>query len=132
MKADVEFVNLREFLADLARARSEIEHELPERLRAAVTDVALPYAVSRVPRRSGRLAGSGRVERRGDDVGVVFDAPYGRGAEAGNFGKWSGFRRYGAPGHRFGGAAMDATDDAVAERVVAHMLPQFAVFGWFR
>lgn len=126
------FVNLDEFLADLARAESELHDELPKGLEEAVREVALPYAVERFPRRTGRGASSGTVQREGDSSGVVFTVPYGRGAEAGNFGKWSGFRRYGAAGRRFAGAAMEATEDTLAHRLTERMLDQFSVFGWFR
>ena len=125
------FVNLDEFLADIGRAETDLREELVTGVEDAVRAVALPYAVERTPRRTNRLADSADVERQGESVGIVFNAPYGRGAEAGNFGKWSGFRRYGPAGHRFAGAALEATEDKVADDVVEKMLPAFSVFGWF-
>ncbi len=132
MNVESGFVNLDEFLADLARATDEMETEGPSALEKAVKEVALPAALERVPRRTGRLASSGHVERQGNDVGIVFDAPYGRGAEAGNLGKWSGFRRYGPAGYRFAGGVLESTEDSVIEHLTEDLLPQFGVFGWFR
>lgn len=124
-------MNLEEFLADLERAETDLRDELVKGVEDAVRKEALPYAVEHTPRRTGRLASSGDVERQGESVGIVFTAPYGRGAEAGNFGKWSGFRRYGPAGHRFAGAALEATEEKVADEVVEQMLHAFTVYGWF-
>lgn len=131
MRYEARFTNLPAFLSSLGRARSRMGSETPAELEGAVRQIALPRAKDRAPRRSGHLASTGKVERKGDVVVLSFSAPYARGAEKGRLGKWSGFARYGPAGRRFVGSTAQETRAPIAKRVTERLRSVWG-FGWFR
>lgn len=122
-----------EGLTGLRRSLREAQGRAPRELTAALKRAGEPIiseASSRMPRRSGALAGSLTVQVRGTSASIISRVPYGGGAEWGRFGKWAGFARYGSP-PRFVSPALEAKADEVV-RLIAEQLEEIVtVEGWF-
>jgi|SRR5581483_7978166 len=116
-----------EFAAACARAASALP------IRGHVAGEAVAHRVFEksdgyVPKRTGRLAGSGHVE----GSRVSYDAAYAAGAEQGERGKWKGFGRYGGAGHRFLYKAADEIENSaeLEDVVIRALWPELSAYGW--
>lgn len=131
MPASVKIEGLAEFRRALRSASDASPRELSAALRRAGEPI-VARAATLAPRRSGALAGSYAPRVSGLTAQIASRVPYGPGAEWGTRGKFAGFTRYGAPGSRFAGRALEETSDEVA-RIVEDELRDIAeIHGWAR
>ena len=130
-RGTVTIANLAEFRRDLQRATSTSPRLLTMGLkRAGVPVVARSRSVA--PRLTGRLAGGYKTSVRGATAYIVNAQPYAGGAEWGSRGRWSGFARYGPPGQRTAGRAIDELEDVIAETVYREISDLVTILGWAR
>lgn len=130
MRMGVVVEGFKEFRSALRAAQGSTPRALSKGIKAA-GEPLLERARELAPRRSGRLAGSARLRTRATSGDLVFVQPYAAGAEWGQFGKWSGFRKYGPRGNRYAFRALRETGDEIATRMHGEMAEIITVFGWF-
>jgi hypothetical protein len=96
----------------------------------AAGEPVIAQASAESPQITGALAGSYRASVRGVTGEITSGVPYGAGAEWGARGKWTGFARYGSPGSRFAGRAVqdkEAEIELILERGLRNL---FEIHGW--
>jgi hypothetical protein len=123
-------------IENLAAFRSAIRNSIwlaPRDLTLALKAAGEPViaqASAESPRVTGALAGSYRASVRGVTGEITSGVPYGAGAEWGSHSKWTGFARYGAPGSRFAGRAVQDKEleiELILERGLRNL---FEIQGW--
>ncbi len=125
----VYIANLAQFRAALRAAEAASIKELTVALKAAGKPVAA-RASSLAPTLSGALAGGYNVSVRATSGWIVNKVPYAAGADWGQEGKWSGFRKYGARGSRFATRAVDE-ESILIERIITTGLEEIlSIHGW--
>lgn len=112
-RVGVEIENLAAFRREVARADRSLLGELRAGLKKA-GEPPLKEAQREVPFRTGRLSRGYTIRISGSAASIVNKQPYAAGAEWGQFGKWSGFRRYGGPG-RFAWKAVEDQAEQIEE-----------------
>lgn len=131
MAGRVEIENLRAFQRDLRAAADASPRELTAALKKA-GDPVVKRAAQLSPRLTGALAGSYKAQVRGTTGSIQSGVPYGAGAEWGTKGKWSGFTKYGPPGSRFAGLAVDDAAEEIAEIIAKELQDIVELHGWAR
>lgn len=130
MASGVRIENLRSFQSDLKRAEDASTREMTAALKKA-GDPIVQLAGSLSPRGpTGRLRGSYRAQVRGTTGKIESSVPYGGGAEWGARGKFAGFNRYGAPGTRFAGRAVEEKADEVGDIIMEELKEIVTLHGW--
>lgn len=117
------------YLAALARTRLQAPRALDRALiRSAGPTLVLASSIA--PRERGRLAGSGSVESRPGEVGLVFGAEHAPILELFERGR---FRRltskYGPPG-RFAERAIDRREERIVDEIDRDLDPVITFDGW--
>jgi hypothetical protein len=123
-------------IENLAAFRSALKTSIwlaPRDLTLALTAAGAPVvaqAAAESPRLSGALAGSYSASVRGVTGEITSGVPYGAGAEWGSHSKWTGFAKYGSPGSRFAGRAIqdkEAEVELILDRGLRNL---FEIQGW--
>lgn len=131
MASGIAIENLSQFRRDLRRAESASPRLLTAGLKRAGAPV-VKRAGSHAPKLTGALARSYKASVRGTTASIVNRMPYSGGAEWGQRGKWVGFTRYGSPGSRFAGRAVEELTDEIAEAVSKELEDTLTLLGWAR
>ncbi len=121
--------NLAQFRAALRAAEAASIKELTIALKAAGTPLTARSS-SLAPRVSGDLSGGYKVSVRATSGYIVNKVPYAAGAEWGQNGKWSGFRKYGASGSRFAARALDEEAELVEQIITKGLNDILTIHGW--
>lgn len=129
MASGVVVEGLSEFRRAVRTAAGRFPRELPLALKKAGVPI-VAQAAAMAPRLTGRLASGYKVSVSGTRASVVSSVPYAGGAEWGQFGKWSGFARYG-PAPRFVGAALESREAEVLLIVDLELRDIIEAYGWF-
>jgi hypothetical protein len=123
-------------IENLAAFRSALKNSIwlaPRDLTIALKAAGQPVvaqASADSARRTGALAGSYSATVRGVTGEITSGVPYGAGAEWGSHSKWTGFAKYGAPGSRFAGKAIqdkEAEVELILDRGLRNL---FEIQGW--
>lgn len=125
----VQIVNLAAFRADIRRAISSTPTEMTKALKLAGEPVRVD-ASALSPRRTGTLAGGYKTSVRGATGSIISRVPYAGGAEWGRFGKWAGFAKYGEPGGRFAGKAVDEKADEIVAILTEGLNDVLTIYGF--
>lgn len=131
MTVRVDDRELERFERDLVSAINAIDREMPSAMRKAGAP-GLRAAVQLAPRRTGRLASSGRVVSDGRGGAIEFAAPYAsliENAQAGRFRNLTS--RYGPP-PRFAAKGVERAGSEMLEEGMKPLDRAFTVSGWFR
>lgn len=122
--------NLDAYKADLRAADKALARTVTAGIKKAGVPVVMHTRI-RAARasRTGALAKGYKASVRGT-TGQIVGLDYAAGAEYGSRGKWKGFLKYGRPGSRFGGPALEETADDVLRIVYEELEPLAQLNGW--
>lgn len=126
---------LREFQSALRAVDRAAARQLTRGLRRAgepVLERSRDLAHVGTQRSRGGLASGYKIQVRGATAFIQQAEAYGPGAEWGQDGKWSGFRRYGPRGTRFAGRAVEERSEQVFDIVTHELADLLTINGWAR
>jgi hypothetical protein len=120
---------LNEFRAALKATALTAPVELTKAIKVAGVPI-VQESSQLSPRRTGALAGGYKTQVRGTVGNIVNRVPYAAGAEWGSHRKWSGFQKYGSPGSRFAGKAIDDKAEDTLLLIYESMRNIATIYGW--